>query len=320
MQAPRPRMRDKAILPESMEQPPEQDLENLRQSTATGGKHPQGLLLGGQPGKTQLVGAEPRLPRREAAAAGLGAGVANAWVTAGGAWVPAQRRVRGWGGRSQQTSGDKRSSARSRAVSEWQADTQGGQPHAGITLFPEACPFLFHFGCVESPAPLLPFFLWQRSLLSQLPQICLWALATSTALGHRVLGELSGWRAWQLQLGARLKSSRLSRPGVGCGWVCGVRQAGRASVFLIVSRGPLPLSSPPRERLHAAATGLNLLRQGPDPAVFSPKAHPLSMSAHSEHGEGNGNPLQYSCLENSFDRGAWWAAVHGVAQSRTRLK
>ena len=36
--------------------------------------------------------------------------------------------------------------------------------------------------------------------------------------------------------------------------------------------------------------------------------------------EGNGNPLQYSCLENPRDRGAWWAAVHGVAQSRTRLK
>ena len=31
----------------------------------------------------------------------------------------------------------------------------------------------------------------------------------------------------------------------------------------------------------------------------------------------NGNPLQYSCLENSMDRGAWWAAVHGVAQSWT---
>ena len=37
-------------------------------------------------------------------------------------------------------------------------------------------------------------------------------------------------------------------------------------------------------------------------------------------GEGNGNPLQYSCLENPRDRGAWWAAVYGDAQSLTRLK
>ena len=36
-------------------------------------------------------------------------------------------------------------------------------------------------------------------------------------------------------------------------------------------------------------------------------------------GEGNGNPLQYSCLENSMDRGAWWATVHGVAKNQTRL-
>ena len=36
-------------------------------------------------------------------------------------------------------------------------------------------------------------------------------------------------------------------------------------------------------------------------------------------GEGNGNPLQYSCLENTMDRGAWWATIHGVAKSRTRL-
>ena len=34
-------------------------------------------------------------------------------------------------------------------------------------------------------------------------------------------------------------------------------------------------------------------------------------------GEGNGNPLQYSCLENTMDGGAWWTAVHGVAKSRT---
>ena len=37
-------------------------------------------------------------------------------------------------------------------------------------------------------------------------------------------------------------------------------------------------------------------------------------------GEGHGNPLQYSCLENPRDRGAWWAAFCGVAQSQTRLK
>ena len=37
-------------------------------------------------------------------------------------------------------------------------------------------------------------------------------------------------------------------------------------------------------------------------------------------GGGHGNPLQYSCLENSMDRGAWWVTVHRVAKSRPRLK
>ena len=35
--------------------------------------------------------------------------------------------------------------------------------------------------------------------------------------------------------------------------------------------------------------------------------------------EGNGTPLQYSCLENPMDRGAWWATVHGVSKSQTQL-
>jgi len=43
------------------------------------------------------------------------------------------------------------------------------------------------------------------------------------------------------------------------------------------------------------------------------------MGLTSINGEGNGNPLQYSCLENPLDGGAWWAAVHGVAKSQTRL-
>ena len=38
------------------------------------------------------------------------------------------------------------------------------------------------------------------------------------------------------------------------------------------------------------------------------------------YGEGNGTPLQYSCLENPMDGGAWWATVHGFAKSRTRLR
>ena len=47
--------------------------------------------------------------------------------------------------------------------------------------------------------------------------------------------------------------------------------------------------------------------------------HQRKPSVDRECGEGNGNPLQYSCLENPMDRGAWWAAVHGVARSRTQL-
>ena len=43
------------------------------------------------------------------------------------------------------------------------------------------------------------------------------------------------------------------------------------------------------------------------------------MSLNCGAGEDNGTPLQYSCLENPMDGGVWWAAVHGVAEGRTRL-
>ena len=45
----------------------------------------------------------------------------------------------------------------------------------------------------------------------------------------------------------------------------------------------------------------------------------IYLFAYVYFGEGNGTPLQYSCLENPMDGGAWWAAVHGVAKSQTRL-
>ena len=45
-----------------------------------------------------------------------------------------------------------------------------------------------------------------------------------------------------------------------------------------------------------------------------------SLGSGRSPGEGIGNPIQYSCLENTMDRGAWWATVHGVAESQTRVK
>ena len=65
-------------------------------------------------------------------------------------------------------------------------------------------------------------------------------------------------------------------------------------------------------------------RQNPssseEPGRSLNEKRPLTDANTSCIGEGNGNPLQCSCLENPRDGGAWWAAVYGVARSRTRLK
>ena len=47
------------------------------------------------------------------------------------------------------------------------------------------------------------------------------------------------------------------------------------------------------------------------------EAQVRSLAQEDSPGEGNGYPLQYSCLENPMDRGAWWATVHGVSKSQT---
>ena len=68
----------------------------------------------------------------------------------------------------------------------------------------------------------------------------------------------------------------------------------------------------------------------PDHAILANLLFPVKASAYNadlasipgsgrSHGEGNGNPLQCSCLENPMEGGAWWATVHAVAKSRTRL-
>ena len=51
-----------------------------------------------------------------------------------------------------------------------------------------------------------------------------------------------------------------------------------------------------------------------------PRLDSLIGGRHPGAGGGHGSPLQYSCLENPMDRGAWWATVHRVARSQTRLK
>ena len=68
-----------------------------------------------------------------------------------------------------------------------------------------------------------------------------------------------------------------------------------------------------------------LLRTHPASLVFLGKKNFFVLLYHfnrevrSRDGEGNGTPLQYSCLENPMDGGAWWAIVHGVSKSRTQL-
>ena len=54
--------------------------------------------------------------------------------------------------------------------------------------------------------------------------------------------------------------------------------------------------------------------------LLQPKQNKIATTSTYFSGEGNGNPSQYSCLENPMDGGAWWAAVYGVAQSQTWLK
>ena len=53
--------------------------------------------------------------------------------------------------------------------------------------------------------------------------------------------------------------------------------------------------------------------------VIKDTARKKIVNSEEAIGEGNGTPLQYSCLENTMDGGAWWAAVHGVAEGQTRL-
>ena len=75
------------------------------------------------------------------------------------------------------------------------------------------------------------------------------------------------------------------------------------------------------ERLHYLLTRASLVTQMVKnlPAKQETRVRSLGQEDPLEKGMENGYALQYSCLENPMDRGAWWATVHGVAKSQTRL-
>ena len=77
---------------------------------------------------------------------------------------------------------------------------------------------------------------------------------------------------------------------------------------------PTPVFLP--EKPHGRRSLVGYSPRGREESDTTERLHfPVSLSCI---GEGNGNPLQYSCLENPMDGGAWWATVHGVAKSQTR--
>ena len=78
---------------------------------------------------------------------------------------------------------------------------------------------------------------------------------------------------------------------------------------------PTPVLSPGKSHGWRSVVGYSL--RGCEESDITERLH--SNFSFSCTGEGNGNPLQYFCLENPRDRGAWWAAIYGVAQSRTQL-
>ena len=108
--------------------------------------------------------------------------------------------------------------------------------------------------------------------------------------------------------------------------------AGECALFLVVSYSPFMIPSilfVQRRQWHPTPVLLPGKSHGRRSLVgCSPWGHEESDTTERLHfhfslsciGEGNGSPLQCSCLENPRDGGAWWAAVYGVVQSRTRLK
>ena len=110
--------------------------------------------------------------------------------------------------------------------------------------------------------------------------------------------------------GNPLQYSCLENPTRRGAWQASVHRAAKSQTQL------KPLSICPKNGASQVSLGVKNL-PGNSRDMRESSSIPGSVRSH---GEGHGNPLQYSCLENPMDRGVWWATVHRVIQSPTRLK
>ena len=153
--------------------------------------------------------------------------------------------------------------------------------------------------------PRLARFLGEIFLINHLEvNFCLWVhfwdtspetLAKVTFISPACEGLIQSGKAWWVALRKRFSGTMRYKPN------CKGASAEDNLSFLGVLQGALVVKNPPA---NAGDTGYI----GSIPGL------------ESSLGEENGNPLQYTCLENPMDRGAWWATVHGFAQSLTQLK
>ena len=177
----------------------------------------------------------------------------------------------------------------------------------------------------ETPAP---FWRPRYSSCADCPGLS-WKIGL--VLSHQLILMKAGFRVPRLPILFPHSPEQTSRaPKLPRGAVTLVPRAEAHTKTVLGSvRGPPQLLAPPRMASHASCSkspktqvDMRATQAGPS----SQQAGPQQMTGCGKtgtkriKGEGNGSPLQYSFLENPMDRGAWWAAVHRVAQSWTRLK
>ena len=98
---------------------------------------------------------------------------------------------------------------------------------------------------------------------------------------------------------------------------CGRRLETEQDMVLAPPPPPPPSPVPAFFSVENFSQRISLIRDERNAETKQRRLNNNNVVIKHSHGEGNGDPLQYSCLENPMDGGAWWAVVHGVAKSQT---